>query len=507
MKNNRVKNTKRNAFWGSFEKVLNILFQFITRTVLIKALGEQFLGLSSLFTSLLQVLNMAELGFSSAIIFNLYKPIAENDKETVCALMNVYKKIYRYIGIFVIFIGLILIPFLKYIIKDTIPANYNVTIMYLIYLFNAGISYFMFAYKNCLLEAHQRNDIISRVKLCFLFFQSIYQILVLVVFKNYYLYIIIYPFTTIFNNVICAIVVKKIYPEYICKGSLSSDIKKKLKLNVIGLSIGKICIVSRNSLDNIFLSAFINLSAVAIYNNYYYIFTALNTFLSVVVSSMSASVGNSVAVDSKEKNYNDYIKFNFIYMWIAGWCSITLLCLYQPFMEIWMGKNMLFPIETVSLICIYFYCLKLGDIRSIYSNAAGLFWESKNYVIFEAIMNGILNYLLGKMFGINGIIIATNITIVFINFIFGTRVLFKNYFKNSLLIKFYMKNIYYALITIFSGGIMLFISGFINVFPVLKIVIMGILCLIIPNILFIVFYSRSNEYKSGKQFLIKLLKK
>ena len=197
-------------------------------------------------------------------------------------------------------------------------------------------------------------------------------------------------------------------------------------------------------------------------------------------------------------------------MWISGVCSILLFNLYQPFMRIWMGDNLLFPTFTVLLMCIYFYSLKLGDIRSIYSNASGLFWESKNYVIIEVILNGILNYILGKMFGVNGIIIATNITIIFINFLFGSRILFKHYFKNKKYYHFIFKNFLFGLITFINGYISYNICNIINdkfsLNNFYQFIFNFIICIIISNIIYLIIFYKTKEFKEGIMFIKKIIK-
>lgn len=507
MKINRVKNTKRNIVWGVFEKIVSLFLPFLLRTMLIKTLGEQFLGLNSLFSSLLQVLNMVELGFSSAIVFNMYKPIAENDKKTICILMNAYKKIYRVIGIFVFVIGVSLLPFLSILIKGDIPDGYNLYLLYIIYLTNTVVSYFLFAYKNCLLNAHHRNDIVSKVHTFVLILQYLYQFTVLLIFKNYYLYIIILPIISILNNIINALIVKKMYPQYICYGTLTPELKSKIKYNVTGLAIGKVCVVSRNSLDSIYLSAFIGLTTVAIYGNYYYIFTAINTFLSIIINAMTAGIGNSIAVETEEKNYKNFRLFNYLYLVISGWCTVCLLCLYQPFMELWMGKKLMFEMSTVVLFCIYFYSLKLGDIRSMYSNAAGLFWESKNYVIVETIANAILNFLFVRTWGINGIIVATNITIIFVNFIWGTRILYKNYFRSYDFIRFIIEDLIYTFVTIIICFITYFACNILQLSCFKQLLFNGIICLVVPTFLYYMTYRKTKLYEDSLQFAKKLINK
>ena len=226
-----------------------------------------------------------------------------------------------------------------------------------------------------------------------------------------------------------AIEVNKNYPDYIPKGNVSSDIKKDLKKKVAGLFVYKVCGTTRNALDSIFISSFLGLTTVAIYNNYYLIMNAVTSFMIIITGSMLSGIGNSIVTNSVDKNYNDMKKFNFMYMWIAGWCTICLLCLYQPFMRLWMGEEYLLPFSCIIAICLYFYALKMGDIRATYSDAAGLWWETRYRAIAESIANCVLNYFLGRYFGLIGIILATLISLLIINFGYGSSIVFKYYFK------------------------------------------------------------------------------
>lgn len=507
MQINRIKNTKRNAVWGMVEKVISLALPFVLRTIIIKELGESVLGLNSLFTSLLQVLNMAELGFSNAIIYNMYKPVAENDTDIICALMNLYRKVYYVIGVIVLLIGLVLVPFLPQLIKGTVPEGYNLYVLYAINLFNTVISYFLFAYKNCLLNAYHRNDIISKVRTLTLFFQYAYQFFVLLVFKDYYLYLIILPIITIANNIINAYIVTKLFPEYKCRGKLSKSKIEDIKLNVSGLMIGKICLVSRNSFDSIFVSAFLGLTSVAMYTNYYYIISAVNIFLSVITESMRAGIGNSIVTETVEKNYHDFRVFYMGYAWLSGWCTICLLCLFQPFMKLWMGESLMFPYTTVVLFAVYFYSLKLGDIRSVYSNSTGLFWQSRHYVIIEAISNVVLNYVFVKIWGVNGIIVATNLTIIFINFVWGTIVIFKYYFVNESFIRFVGEQFSYFLVNAMVAGVTIYICKMVVIGDIIGFIIKIAICITVPNLLFLLVYSRFPLFKDAYVFTKRIIKR
>ena len=379
----RRKNTIRNMIWGTVNRLIATVIPFITRTIIINQLGNEYLGLNSLFTSILQILNLTELGVSSAIVYFMYKPIAEKNEEKICALLNLYKKIYRIIGVVILLIGLILLPFLNYLISGDIPDDINIYILYLIYLFNTVVTYWLFAYKKSLLQAFQRNDIVSKVNSVLSIMQAILQMIIIFVFKNYYLYVIIMPIITIVNNICSAVISKKKYPKYMPKGNVSENLKKELKKKVSGLMIYKICTTTRNSLDSIFISAFLGLNSVAIYNNYYMIMSSIVTFLSIITNSMTSGIGNSVAIETPKKNYNDMNKFNFVYMLLAGWCTVCLICLYQPFMELWVGTEYMLGMDCVILFGLYFYSLGIGAIRAVYSDAAGLWWESKYRAIAE----------------------------------------------------------------------------------------------------------------------------
>lgn len=503
----RKSNTIRNIKFGMINKIIMLFFPFIMRTIIITKLGGEYAGLNSLFTSILQVLNLAELGIGSAITFSLYKPLAEKQTDIVCSIMNLYKKIYRIIGLIILIVGLILLPFLSFFIKGSVPNNINIYILYCIYLFNTVLTYFLYSYKIILLEANQRNDIISNINTVLYIIQFIYQIIVIFCFKNYYLYIIIMPFITIANNLIGAIYSKKLFPEYYCKGIVDDDRKKDIKKRVYGLMIQKVCATTRNSLDSIFVSSFLGLSLVAMYNNYFMVSNAVVGLLSVFVLSMTASVGNSIAIETKKKNFEDMNKINFIYMWISGLCTICLLCLYQPFMKFWLGEEYLFNFSTVILFCIYFYSLKMGDVLSIYLQGAGLWWEGKYRALVESFLNLILNFILGKKFGVNGIILGTLISLLLINFIYGSTIIFKHYFTDEKVINYYLKHLLYMLITLIISIVTYYITTFIQLSGLLNLIIIAIICLVVPNILYYIFYRKYYLFDISKEFCLGIIKK
>lgn len=507
MKLNRAKNAKRNILFGCLNKFVMIVFPFILRTVFISTLGIEYLGLNSLFSSILSVLSLSELGFSSAVVYNMYKPAAEGDTKTVCALLNFYRKVYRIIGCTILVIGIMLIPFLPRLIEGTVPPNINLVYLYLIYLANTVLSYFLFAYLSSIIVVYQRDDIVSIANIFMTSALNITQIIILVKIRNYYLYTIMLPIFTIINNIQIAYVVHRMFPGYKCIGKLPPKIISDIKIRVGGAFIGKACAVSRNAFDSIFISAFSGLAVTAMYNNYYYIISAITSFLSIISSSILGGIGNSVVTENVEKNYQDMTKINFLYMWLSGWCSICLMCLFQPFMEIWMGSELVLPLPVVILLCLYFYSLKIGDIRTIYVQANGLWWENRYRAIVEVICNIILNYFLGKTFGIYGIISATLITILVINFGYGSRIIFQYYFKEQDVKEYYYYHIKYMFVTIVIGFITYFICTLFQKNLLFVLLIRGVICCIIPNILYYIIYRRTKIYAASVIWLRKVIKK
>lgn len=503
----RTKNAIRNIIFGFINKVVVLLGPFIIRTVIIQQLGSEYLGLSSLFTSILQVLNLTELGFSSAVIFSMYKPIAEKDTDTICALMNLYKKIYRVIGCIILVVGCLVTPFIGNLIKGSYPNDINIYILYLMYLFNTAITYFLFAYKSALLTAHQRNDIISNVNTIVFLIQYVVQAIVLIIFKNYYIYLLITTISHILNNIICAIRANKLYPEYIPKGNLNKEIKDDIKKRVKGLLITRICQTTRNSLDSIFISTFIGLNMVTIYSNYYLLMSSIIGVIGIISTSVVSGIGNSIVTETVDKNYKDMNKFNYIYMWFSGWCTICLACLYQPFMKIWMGTEYMFEYGVVILFCIYFYALKMGDVRAMYSDAKGLWWENRYRAIAESIANVILNFVLGKLFGIYGIICGTLISLLIINFGYGSQILFKFYFGSKRIFEYFKNHFIYLLITLVIAVITYFVCSFVKLEGIPELIVKGIICVIIPNILYLLVYFKTNRFKEAKEFILGILKK
>lgn len=505
MQGSRTVNATRNIFWGVIDKVAYILIPFVLRTVFIRVLGAQYLGLNSLFTSILSVLNITELGFGSAISFSMYKPIAHNDNDTICALLSLFKKIYRVVGCTILTLGLLLIPWLSLLIEGEYPADINIYILYLIFLLDTVLGYFLFSYKEVLFLAHQRNDLMSKLSVVINIIGNIVKLIMLVSFKNYYMYIIVGPISIIVRNLLNEHFSRKFFPQIVCRGTVSSEEKGEIKKRVKGLLSYKIYGTILNSVDAIVISAVLGLVPLAKYNNYYYIQTAIVGFMSIVSSSMVAGIGNKMVINSKEDNYKDFNNIMFANAWLSGWCSICLFCLYQHFMKIWVGEEMLFPLSTVLLMTFYFLVPRISSVTYTYREASGMWWEDRFRPLIAAITNLTLNLILVRYIGINGVIISTVFCTVFINIPWGSYILFKKYFEMRSL-KYYLKLLYYILITIIIGAITYLLLTILPNYGIDFLIVKAVICAIVPNLLFLAVYHKLPEFKYFKGFLFRTFK-
>lgn len=497
MRIERTKNASRNIVFGILLKLYQIIITFIMRTVMLHYLGEEYLGLSSLFTSILQVLNLAELGVGSAMVYSMYRPIVEDDIESICALMKLYKLYYRLIGSVIAGIGIALLPVIPRLIRGEIPEGINVYILYFLHLGTTILSYWLFAYKTALLQAHQRNDIISKVTLCTLTVQYAVQLLILVKLKNYYLYIVVMLIAQSVTNIIKALITNKKYPKYKPDGELEKNNKKQINQRIKDLFTAKIGSVIVYSVDNIVISAFLGLTALAIYQNYYFILGAVMGIIAIIFNSCTAGIGNSIIVETKEKNYEDFKKFTFIVSWISGWCCCCFLCLFQPFMELWVGKSYMLNFNAVISFCIYFFVFEINQLLNTYKDAAGIWRKDRFRPLVTALTNLTLNLLSVKFMGIYGVIFSTVISMVFIGMPWLLGNLFDSLFGRKQIMDYVKKIFIYAFGVVISCACTYEICTLFCTNLLQTMLIRSLLCCVIPNCIFLLFYRKTKEYKQS----------
>ncbi len=509
----RTENSIRNSIWGWISKIVAMVLPFILRTVMIYAIGHEYVGLNGLFTSILSMLSLSELGVGAAIVYSMYKPLAEGKDDEVCALLNLYRRLYGWIGLAVLIIGLILLPFLPHLVSGEVPEDINLYTLYVIYLAEAVVSYWFFAYRSSLLRANQRSDVISKATILLGIVKYMFQIFVLLIWRNYYLYVIMQPLYNLAFNGVNAHIVKKMYPQYVCRGQVDTEQMQGIRKRIFGLMIHKVGTTTRNSFDSIIISALFGLTVVARYNNYYYIMATVISFFSVFLQAIQASVGNSIATESVEKNYADLRRFQFLYMWIAGLCTSLLFCLYQPFMLIWLrDESMLMTLPEIILWCLYFYLLLQGDMISVYNNAAGLWWFGKNRYILEAVCNLILNIVLGKLLGTLGVILATVLTIFGFSTIYGTIIVFRHYFGSERINAFFRQLAVYFTVMVVSVTVAYALCSLLPMTKsfgpgILWFVCRAVICTVIFSVLYSIVLRRVPEFAQTREFVVRTINK
>lgn len=490
----RTKSSLLNFTCAMIGQILGLIVSFIARIFFIKILGSEYLGLNGLFTNILSVLSLAELGVGSAITYSLYKPLAENDTNKCKMLMDLYQKIYITIGIIILILGILIIPFLPLFIKD-IPNIDNINLIYILFVINTAISYF-YSYKRNLIIADQNRYIATIYRYGFYIILNIAQIIYLILAKNYIGYLILQIISTLLENILVSIKANKMYPYLKDKNKVPIDTTTKNEIikNTKAMMMHKVGGVIVNSTDNIILSKYVGLFYVGLYSNYSLIITALNTILGQIYNSVTASVGNLVASTNKDKQYEIYKNINFLTFWVHCFSSICLLILFNPFIEIWLGKEQLFSMDITLILVINFYITGMRKSNLTFREASGLFEKDKYKALFEALINIVASIALAIKFGTFGVFLGTFISSIATSVWVEPFILYKYEFnkKFSIYIKHYIKE----LIILISIAIPLyFICNIINFNIYLTFIVKCLICLIVPNLVLYFIYKESDEFK------------
>ena len=435
--NTRSRNTKRNIAIGIINQVIMLSLSFISKTIFIKLLGAEYLGVNGLYSNILTLLSLAELGIGNVMIYSLYRPVAENDKNEIYSLLEFYKKIYNAIAISIFVIGILLIPFLHIIIKSDISID-KLIIYYLIFLLNSVLSYFSI-YKSALINATQQIYIINTINTVCTFLQHLTQILILLLTKNYILYLSVQVIFTLVNNVVISNKANKMYPFIKDKSYKKNCIDtQNIKENIKSVFLHRIGNVIMNNTDNILISSILGTVYVGYYSNYNLLIGAVAYFINIIIQSMMSSLGNLNASDDMEKSYSIFNILLLLFHWLSAICSISLILVINDFVTIWLGKEFILNSEIVLCIIFNFYIKNAINPVWMYRETMGLFNNIKYTMLFAALINMILSVILGLKFGLAGIIISTALARIFTTVWYEPKSLFKLKFKKP--VKEYWKN-------------------------------------------------------------------
>lgn len=491
----RTKNVTVNASLGIITQVIRIFIEFIIRTVFINVLGSEYLGVNGLFTNVLTILSFAELGIGNAIIFSMYKEIANNNVEKIKSLMQLYKKSYITIGSVVLIIGLLITPFIKLMINDTPNISESIYFIYILFLLNTSVSYF-YAYKKAIISAHQKEYIINIYRLIVEVIKAVLQIVILILTKNFVLYLIIQIFCTLLDNLLASRKADKLYSYLKDKDvkKLDSEETKGIFSNVRSLVMYKFGSIVLNGTDNIIISKMLGLVTVGVVSNFNLLINTIVTLVGSILNGFTASIGNLNTNNDINKQENVFKQLFLLCVWIYGFCSIAFVILANDFVKLWVGELYQLPLLSIFAIVLHLYVNGIQFAGYTYRITMGLFNRGKYCPIIAAILNILLSILLCYKLGLAGIIFATSISRLVTTTWYDIYMVYRVKFKKSPL-TFYLRYVLYFIFVLSIGFVSYELVSLIKYSGVFGFVLKTISCIIIPNALFLLIFFKTKEFK------------
>ena len=490
----RIGNSLKNIKYSIVGQSIYLLINFISRMVFVKILGTEYLGLNGLFSNILSILSLADLGIGAAIVYSMYKPLAEKNEVKLKALMRLYKQAYISIGVLILVLGTCLTPFLEFFING-IPQIPYINIIYVLYVLNSGLSYF-FSYKRSFLIADQKKYIESFYHYLFYLLRNILQIIILLYTKNFLSFLGIQILSTLLENIIISRKVNQLYPFIKGKNNTELDSKERNTIlkNVKAMVLHKVGSVVVVGTDNLLISKFVGIVEVGLYSNYLLIINALNQIYGMIFQSLTASVGNLGVTEKKEKSIFIFNCIDLFGFWIYAFSSICLIILFNPFINIWLGKEYQLQMSIIMLIVISFYLTGRRKSVLTFKDALGLFWYDRHKSLYESGINLFISIILAKFIGMEGVLLGTIISTLLTCFWIEPYVLYKYGFRGSVK-SYFRKYGFYTTIMIIVGTVTWIISNLILDYTLLGFLGKLIVCVAIPNSLFLAVFWRTKEFQ------------
>ncbi len=504
--NTRNQKTAYNATVGIISQVLVIFFNFISRTIFIHFLSSEYLGLNGLFANVLTILSFSELGIGEAMVYAMYKPMKNKNREKISALMNYYQKAYYIIAIIVGIIGFILSFFIENIIsgKPNIPENLQ--FLFLLYLMNTVVSYLL-SYKKSILFVDLKRYIVLYIQMIFTVIQIIFQFIVLYFYKNFALYYFIQIISTLGINLIVSFYVNKNYSWINNKNAtLEKKDKDEISKNVKSLAVTKMAGVIGSGTDNIIASNILGLKIVGLASNYTLIINAINGLLWSLLSGIVNSIGDfnvNSTIDERRRIFDQLYLMSFIIFSICGSCIIALI---NPFIEVWIGKEYVISVWVAFALVLSIFIGGLNFSAYSFRISLGFFKQVKVFYIAYPLLNIFLSIIMGKECGITGIFLATSISRLLTAEIGDGYFVYKYGLNRRPINYFFMDFIY---INIFLG-LSLFLYFFVNLIPlvgIIGLIIKSICCFLLSIIIVLIISSRVQSFNSLKKRLFSLIVK
>lgn len=494
----RTQKSFLNMIVGVIGQGLGIILSFVIRIFFSRFLGATYLGLNGLFSNILSVMSLVELGIGSAIIFSLYKPLAEDDKGQIKALMSLYRKFYSFVGVFIFTAGLMMSPFLEFFIKD-MPDIEHISFIFMLYVANAALSYFN-AYKQNLIIADQKKYITVIYHYVLYFILGTGQVAALYLTKNIYVYLILQILFTVLENFVLTIKANQLYPFLKEKSSelLNEGTKAQIYKNTKALFMHRIGGIVVTATDNLVISKFISLILVGCYANYSLVINSLRSLINQMFMAITSSVGNlnvDSTVEKKEEVFNVLFYINYV---VYGICSICLFVLFNDFVGIAFGKKLLLETNVVFWIVLNFYLSGMRQALLTFKDAMGMYWQDRYRPIFEAIINLGSSLFLLKFWGISGVFMGTALSTVVTCLWLEPYIVYRDGFGKNV-VPFFKKYFTYLMLEIFSGGIVVGIASQIVVDNWGILILKGVIILGVTTILILGALLKTKE----SQYVIK----
>lgn len=496
MGNSRLKNSTLNLATGLMGRALTIVLNFAVRTVFIHCLNEAYLSVNGLYSNILTVLSLAELGFGSAVVYHMYEPMATHNYQKVAGLLLYFKKIYFVVGVVIVALGLCVIPFMDVIIKDK-PDVPLLTLYYVVFLLNSGLSYCFAAYKGTLFSADQRDYVKTNVQNVASIIQAVLQVLLLLLFRAYLVYLLVQLAGTVFVNACVAYLAGKKYPEVskYKNEQLKDGEKQQLLKNTGALFLTKVGHVALNGTDNIIISAVVGVLWVGRLSNYTLICDSVTSVLCQITAAITGSLGNFFATEDKHAGYALFKKVEFLNFWLYGFSFIALVTLLDPFVQIWAGGRFVLGLPISIAIAINFFVAGYMNTLWVFRSTIGLFKQGKFRPILVAILNIVLSIFLGKLWGVFGVLFATFLSRAAISLWYDPLILHRYGFEASckpFFARYFRRVLLLAAVLIAMLTIRHVVLS--SATTVLRFAVMTMVTAIVPNAIFWLAYRRCEEY-------------
>ncbi len=507
MKLNFLNNTKRNIVAESASEILRLLFPFVNRTLFLRLMGAEYLGLNGLFTSILGVLSLAELGFGTAVVCSMYKPIADDDHDLICAYLRFYRTVYRWIGVIIFVIGLCLLPFLRKLVHGDLPPDVNLYVLYMLHLVNTSVSYFLFAYRGSILSAHHRNDVLTNIRTGLQIIQYISVFTVLICTRNYYLYVVVTVAFTVIQNLLIMRESKRLFPEISPCGDLMPEKRRQVLSDVKSIFLHKVGGVISYQIDNVVLAAFLGLVAVASYGNYYYVYKTVAGIPAIIYSSMAGGFGNKIHTESKEKNFQLFMTVCRMVGIIIIWCAAMMIALYQPFIKIWGGHDpkLIQHFLTPVLLVLFFYINQSRQVLLTFKAGASLWredrWKPVTGGAVKLLTSLLFIMILPEEYKLDGVILSSIIGYVFVQIPWESHVMFTAFFDRTHSKAYWRHQAQFILTALLICTITWGVTTTVPLDRVPGLIVKGIVAALVSGVLILVFF-----YKDIPAVMERLLK-